>query len=99
MNTGILIVAHAPLASALRTAALHVYPEAAAGVLALDVSPKFNPEALANFKPKAYRASTLLPRPAIKTKTDWTLPNGGRAVLAKHNPLSTAETCTALQVH
>ena len=39
MNTGILIVAHAPLASALRTAALHVYPEAAAGVLALDVAP------------------------------------------------------------
>ncbi len=37
MNTGILIVAHAPLASALRTAALHVYPEAASGVLALDV--------------------------------------------------------------
>jgi PTS system mannose-specific IIA component len=39
MNTGILIVAHAPLASALRLAALHVYPEAAAGVLALDVAP------------------------------------------------------------
>jgi mannose PTS system EIIA component len=37
MNTGILIVAHAPLASALRTAALHVYPEAAGSVLALDV--------------------------------------------------------------
>ena len=66
---------------------------------ALDVSPKFDPETLANFKPKAYRASTSLPMPAIKTKTDWTLPNGGRAVLAKHNPLSTAETCTALQVH
>ena len=38
MNTGILIVAHAPLASALRTAALHVYPEAATGMLALDVA-------------------------------------------------------------
>ena len=66
---------------------------------ALDVSPKFDPEALACFKPKAYRASTPLPMPAIKTKLDWTLPNGGRAVPAKHNPLSTAETCTALQVH
>lgn len=44
MNTGILIVAHAPLASALRTAALHVYPEAAAGVLALDVSPNESTE-------------------------------------------------------
>lgn len=37
MNTGILIIAHAPLASALRTAALHVYSEVAIGVLALDV--------------------------------------------------------------
>ena len=37
MNTGILIIAHAPLASALRECVLHVYPETAAGVLALDV--------------------------------------------------------------
>ena len=69
---------------------------------ALDVSPKFDAEALACFKAKAYRASTPLSIPAIpaiKTKLDWTLPNGGRAVPAKHNPLSTAETCTALQVH
>ena len=39
MNTGILIIAHAPLASALRECVLHVYPEAAAGVLAQDVPP------------------------------------------------------------
>lgn len=44
MNTGILIIAHAPLASALRSAALHVYPDAAAGVLALDVAANENPE-------------------------------------------------------
>jgi PTS system ascorbate-specific IIA component len=37
MNTGILIIAHAPLASALRECVLHVYPESANGVLALDV--------------------------------------------------------------
>lgn len=37
MNTGILIIAHAPLASALRDCVLHVYPESASGVLALDV--------------------------------------------------------------
>ena len=37
MNTGILIVAHAPLASALRLAVLHVFPEVVDGVLALDV--------------------------------------------------------------
>ncbi len=39
MNTGILIIAHAPLASALRECVLHVYPESANGVLALDVPP------------------------------------------------------------
>jgi PTS system ascorbate-specific IIA component len=39
MNTGIFIIAHAPLASALRDCVLHVYPEAATGVLALDVLP------------------------------------------------------------
>ncbi|MCX8517527.1 MAG: PTS fructose transporter subunit IIA [Rhodoferax sp.] len=37
MNTGILIIAHAPLASALRLAVLHVFPEVVDGVLALDV--------------------------------------------------------------
>ena len=65
----------------------------------LDLSPKFDPEALACFKAKAYRASTPLAMPAIRVKTDWTLPNGGRSMTEKHNPLSTAETCTALQVH
>ena len=39
MNTGILIIAHTPLASALRECVLHVYPESASGVLALDVLP------------------------------------------------------------
>ncbi len=39
MNIGILIIAHAPLASALRSCVMHVYPEAAEGVLALDVLP------------------------------------------------------------
>lgn len=34
---GILIIAHAPLASALRDCALHVFPDCAAGVRALDV--------------------------------------------------------------
>ena len=37
MNTGILIIAHAPLASALRDCVLHVYPESASGIVALDV--------------------------------------------------------------
>ncbi|CAM8669060.1 ManX Phosphotransferase system, mannose/fructose-specific component IIA [Comamonadaceae bacterium] len=44
MNTGILIIAHAPLASALRACVLHVYPDAADGVVALDVPASENPE-------------------------------------------------------
>ena len=35
--THLLVIAHAPLASALRDAALHVFPDAASHVLALDV--------------------------------------------------------------
>lgn len=37
MNTAILIIAHAPLASALRAGVLHVFPDAGPGILALDV--------------------------------------------------------------
>ena len=44
MNTGLLIIAHAPLASALRLAVLHVFPDAAQGLLALDVPPDEPPE-------------------------------------------------------
>jgi PTS system mannose-specific IIA component len=44
MNTGILIIAHAPLASALRACVLHVYPDAAEGVVALDVPAHENPD-------------------------------------------------------
>jgi len=39
MNTGILIIAHAPLASALRAGVLHVFPDVAEGIIALDVPP------------------------------------------------------------
>jgi PTS system ascorbate-specific IIA component len=41
---GILIIAHAPLASALRDCALHVYPDCASGVQALDILPNASPE-------------------------------------------------------
>ena len=37
MNTALLIVAHTPLASALRDCVLHVFPEAASAVAAVDV--------------------------------------------------------------
>jgi PTS system ascorbate-specific IIA component len=41
---GILIIAHAPLASALRDCALHVFPDCATGVMAIDVLPNDAPE-------------------------------------------------------
>ena len=44
MNTRILILAHAPLAHALRECALHVLADSALEVLALDVQPEAAPE-------------------------------------------------------
>jgi mannose PTS system EIIA component len=41
---GIFIIAHAPLASALRQCVLHVFPDNPAGVIALDVLPNMPPE-------------------------------------------------------
>jgi PTS system ascorbate-specific IIA component len=40
----ILIIAHAPLASALRQCVLHVFPDGAPGVAAFDVQPNVPPE-------------------------------------------------------
>ena len=40
----ILIIAHAPLAHALRQCALHVFPDCEHGVVALDVQPNVSPE-------------------------------------------------------
>ncbi len=44
MNSGILIIAHAPLASALRQCVLHVFPDSVVAVAALDVQPDVPPE-------------------------------------------------------
>ena len=45
----------------------------------LDVSRKFDPEALACFEARAYLKGTVLtPIPPLKQKIDWTRPNGGR---------------------
>jgi mannose PTS system EIIA component len=41
---GIFIIAHAPLASAFLQCVLHVFPDNAAGVAALDVQPSTPPE-------------------------------------------------------
>jgi len=44
MSNCIFIIAHAPLASALRDCAMHVYPECASSVIALDVQAQAQPE-------------------------------------------------------
>jgi PTS system ascorbate-specific IIA component len=67
MNTGILIIAHAPLASALRECVLHVYPEAATGVLALDVLPN---ESTDITRTKAQALLTQLSAPNTLVLTD-----------------------------
>ena len=41
---GIFIIAHAPLASALRQCVMHVFPDSPAGLVALDVQPNMPPE-------------------------------------------------------
>ena len=42
--SAILIIAHAPLAHALRTCALHVFPDCGGDVAAIDVQPNLPPE-------------------------------------------------------
>ena len=44
-STRILIIAHAPLAHALRECALHVFPDCGDSVVALDIEPHAQPEA------------------------------------------------------
>jgi PTS system ascorbate-specific IIA component len=44
MSTRILLIAHAPLANALRECALHVFPDCAQTVIAIDVPPDEAPE-------------------------------------------------------
>lgn len=44
MNNGIFIIAHAPLASALRQCVAHVFPDRVQGVLAQDVPADASPQ-------------------------------------------------------
>ncbi len=42
--TGLLIIAHAPLASSLKAVAEHAFPDCASSLLVLDVAPDMTPE-------------------------------------------------------
>jgi PTS system ascorbate-specific IIA component len=67
MTTGLLIIAHAPLASALRDVAQHTFPECAARIQALDVSPDMAPEAVEEM---ARAALSLVRHPQALVLTD-----------------------------
>jgi PTS system mannose-specific IIA component len=64
---GILIIAHTPLASALRDCALHVFPDCAAGVMAIDVLPDDPPEVSLD---KAREAMAALNSPEVLLLSD-----------------------------
>eukprot|EP01137_Pigoraptor_chileana_P001351 Opistho-2@38873 len=44
MTIGILIIAHAPLAHVLRQSVLHVFPDSASVLAAVDIQPNLSPE-------------------------------------------------------
>jgi PTS system ascorbate-specific IIA component len=44
MNNQLLIIAHAPLASALKACVLHVYPDCAKSIMVIDVQAQEHPE-------------------------------------------------------
>lgn len=67
MNNGILIIAHAPLATALRQCVLHVFPDAESGVAACDVQPNVPPE---ETLAAAMQALALLNTPQTLVVTD-----------------------------
>ena len=58
MSTRILIIAHAPLANALRDCALHVFPECGGEVIAVDVPPDEDPEDTLRHAQKCLNALT-----------------------------------------
>ena len=67
MNNGIFIIAHAPLASALRQCVLHVFPDAAADLAVMDVLPNMPTE---ETLVSARLAVAMLNRPQTLVLTD-----------------------------
>jgi mannose PTS system EIIA component len=66
MSNGILIIAHTPLASALRACALHVFPDSASKIEAVDVEPNTPPEITLNIA-RAAQAKLGLPHTLVLT--------------------------------
>lgn len=70
MNS-ILIIAHAPLANALREIALHVFPEASSDIAAFDVQSDANPQ-------ESLKLAEYVLNQLIKTEQIYTVIGGGK---------------------
>jgi hypothetical protein len=57
MTNSIFIIAHAPLASALRQCVLHVFPDDVSAVVAFDVQPDSPPEVTLTEAAQAFKPS------------------------------------------
>ena len=66
-HTAVLLIAHAPLASALRSVAEHVYPDCAARLCALDVPPGLPP---AQIEEQAKALLAKMPQQEVLVLTD-----------------------------
>jgi PTS system ascorbate-specific IIA component len=66
-DTAVLLIAHAPLASALRSVAEHVYPDCAARLSALDVQPGMPP---LEIEEQARALLAQMPQPEVLVLTD-----------------------------
>ena len=72
MTIGILLIAHAPLASALRACVLHVFPEVEHSLYALDVAANEPPEdTLATARTMMRRASWCSPMYLAPPLATW----------------------------
>ena len=67
MTNAVLIIAHAPLAHALRQCALHVFPDTAGEIAAVDVCPDASPEQTLT---QARAALARLPGAGVLVLTD-----------------------------
>ena len=78
---GILIIAHAPLASALKAVAMHTFPDCAGKLAALDVTPDMTPEVV-EVQARALLQGVLSPDALILSDVFGATPCNVAALLA-----------------
>ena len=83
---GLLIIAHAPLASSLKAVAVHAYPDCARALLALDVTPAMSPDAV-EAQARRLLAQTGSPQALILTDVFGATPCNVAQRLADDRPV------------